>query len=199
MTASWRKTALFPPSSVLRFLSVLIIGSSLVGLIGFVQLRDENRLDRFVPPHPELYAAERRFHQAFGSDLYLPISVHLTHRIKDQEQKQIDAFFQAIASLPRVEQALTPASPLAGFLTFSLRVTAESIKIAVVRCGPGMYESSWILAAGFAVVMFSEFLPVRHFGLLATTGVLRALVGDMLIFPSVITCFSLLSSTEVQQ
>jgi len=78
-------------------------------------------------------------------------------------------------------------------------VSPETIRAAEVRCGAGIYESSWILAAGFGLLAFSPFLPGRHFGLLATVGVLLALVGDVVIFPSVLTRFRLFPSPEVHE
>lgn len=111
----WQQTPVVPFVVI-----VLRIGSSLVGLRGAPRLQEENRLDRFVPPCPELEAVERRFPQAFRSDLYLPIAVHRDHQIVGKEKKQVEPFFQALSSLPVVQQALTPFSLTGGLRDFTL-------------------------------------------------------------------------------
>ncbi|MGE0821908.1 MAG: hypothetical protein AB7G75_09175 [Candidatus Binatia bacterium] len=103
-----------------RLLLFLLIGGSLVGLVGAAQLHDENRLDRFVPHRPDYELAERRFHDAFGSDLYLPIAVHAPQRIDGANKGRVAEFFQAVASLPSVQRALTPFSVVGDLLDFSL-------------------------------------------------------------------------------
>lgn len=63
----------------------------------------------------------------------------------------------------------------------------ECIRIEILP----VFTSSLALAAGFSILMFSEFMPIVNFGFLASLALVFAFIGDMLLTPI------LLSSTQL--
>lgn len=54
------------------------------------------------------------------------------------------------------------------------------------NAGPGTVITSLIYIIGFSVFLFAEAIPVHYFGILSITAMLSALVGDILILPSIL-------------
>ncbi len=65
---------------------------------------------------------------------------------------------------------------------------ALGIKESLLFKGPGGIATSLATAAGFSVVLLSNFVTARHFGLLTCTAVLIALVGDLVFMPALLLC-----------
>ncbi len=66
------------------------------------------------------------------------------------------------------------------------RGVADPIRATCKIAGPGLVLTSLLLASGFGVLLFSEFLPLRVMGgLLALTAVL-ALASDLLLLPALL-------------
>ncbi len=61
----------------------------------------------------------------------------------------------------------------------------ETIKIK----GEAIVFTSVILALGFGVLIFSNFVPTKHFGYLTTLIMFTALIGDLLILPALLITF----------
>jgi len=62
---------------------------------------------------------------------------------------------------------------------------AEVIKRATVLIGPALMLTTIVLACGLAVAMFSDLPSLRLFGRLAAITLIAALIGDLMILPSV--------------
>jgi predicted RND superfamily exporter protein len=52
--------------------------------------------------------------------------------------------------------------------------------------GRAMMSSSLILCIGFGVLLFGSFVPTMNFGLLTAIIMITALVGDMVVLPSIL-------------
>ncbi|CAN5681264.1 MMPL family transporter [soil metagenome] len=65
---------------------------------------------------------------------------------------------------------------------------AESLFASYAVTGPGVLLSSLAVAAGFAVLQFSEFVPFATFGLMVAIAVLGSTLGNLLLLPA---CLSL--------
>jgi len=61
----------------------------------------------------------------------------------------------------------------------------EVIKRATVLIGPALMLTTIVLACGLAVAMFSDLPSLRLFGMLAAITLIAALIGDLMILPSV--------------
>jgi len=61
----------------------------------------------------------------------------------------------------------------------------EVIKRATVLIGPALMLTTIVLACGLAVAMFSDLPSLRLFGRLAAITLIAALIGDLMILPSV--------------
>ncbi len=62
----------------------------------------------------------------------------------------------------------------------------ESLMHIIETKGHAILSSSVILCAGFGVMVFSRFVPIIHFGLLSAIIMFTALIGDIILLPSVI-------------
>jgi predicted RND superfamily exporter protein len=62
--------------------------------------------------------------------------------------------------------------------------------VAIARtchyAGRAVLTTTLILCAQFLVLLLSDFVPIRHFGLLASTGLLAALLFDLLLLPAIL-------------
>lgn len=63
----------------------------------------------------------------------------------------------------------------------------SSLEVAINAVGEAVVVSSICLGLGFSVLAFSEWGGLVSFGLLASLGVIFALVGDLLLFPAALT------------
>jgi predicted RND superfamily exporter protein len=54
------------------------------------------------------------------------------------------------------------------------------------HAGRAVMTTTIILCAQFLVLLISDFVPIRHFGLLASTGMLAALFFDLLLLPAIL-------------
>jgi len=61
----------------------------------------------------------------------------------------------------------------------------DVIKRATVLIGPALMLTTIVLACGLAVAMFSDLPSLRLFGRLAAITLIAALIGDLMILPSV--------------
>jgi predicted RND superfamily exporter protein len=61
----------------------------------------------------------------------------------------------------------------------------DSLESVLLGKGLAIVTTSVILCAGFGVLVFSNFVPTFYFGLLSAMVMLTALVGDMLLLPSI--------------
>jgi predicted RND superfamily exporter protein len=68
----------------------------------------------------------------------------------------------------------------------SLRSPAEAIVTTLERTAPAHILTSVILTAGFAIVSLSELLPVSRLGALSATAIVLALVGDLILIPTLL-------------
>ena len=64
------------------------------------------------------------------------------------------------------------------------RVTPRTLLRACQGVGEAAWSSSLALAAGFATLGLSGFVPTAHFGLLVSVGALLALVADLAFLPA---------------
>ncbi len=62
----------------------------------------------------------------------------------------------------------------------------RSINQAITQAGPGMVFTSILLSLGFGVLILADAPPVRYFALLSLFALLSALVGDILLLPSLL-------------
>jgi uncharacterized protein len=65
----------------------------------------------------------------------------------------------------------------------------EAVRTTLMRTGRPIFVTSLVLAAGFAVLLFSDFHPTRNFGMLIGLTVLYALLGDLLLLPTLLFVF----------
>nr|NJM04332.1 MMPL family transporter [Desulfobacula sp.] len=71
----------------------------------------------------------------------------------------------------------------------------EAVERVFKRKGRAILSSSFILCIGFGVMIFSRFVPIIHFSLLSATIMITALVGDMIVLPSMLYFFWNLKSS----
>lgn len=74
------------------------------------------------------------------------------------------------------------------------RVSGQSINLSVERTiykkGRAILTSSLILCIGFGVMVFSRFIPIVNFGSLSAVIMITAVIGDLILLPSVLCLFS---------
>ena len=63
---------------------------------------------------------------------------------------------------------------------------SESLKAVILIKGRAIISSSLILCIGFGVLTLSSFVPTIHFGLLNAIIMITALIGDLVVLPSVL-------------
>lgn len=59
----------------------------------------------------------------------------------------------------------------------------------VQQVGRPIVLTSLVLVAGFAIFLWTDFVPLFHFGLLSSIAMLAALVGDLLLLPNLLIVF----------
>ena len=64
--------------------------------------------------------------------------------------------------------------------------TSEALDRVITRKGRAILTSSFILCIGFGVMVFSRFMPIVNFGMLSAIIMVTALIGDILILPSIL-------------
>jgi hypothetical protein len=77
--------------------------------------------------------------------------------------------------------------------------TREAIKKSFQAKGKAMILSSLILFIGFGVTTLSQFVPTRNFGLLSSLMMLWALLGDVLLLPSIIMGVSTMTRIKLHK
>lgn len=65
----------------------------------------------------------------------------------------------------------------------------EAIERVIAGKGKAILLSSLILSIGFGTMIFSRFVPTVHFGLLSAVIMATAVIGDLVLLPSLICCF----------
>jgi len=65
----------------------------------------------------------------------------------------------------------------------------EALSHTLQEIGRPIVLTSLVNCAGFAIFLLSEFLPIYHFGMLASIAMLAALVGDLLLLPNLLRVF----------
>jgi CRP-like cAMP-binding protein/predicted exporter len=89
------------------------------------------------------------------------------------------------------------------FLSFfngALRESADqgqAARTTLRTIGPAMVFTSVALAIGFGVIGFSGFVPIQHFGILASVTMLVALVGDLFLTPALMQRIRLVTLWDV--
>lgn len=70
------------------------------------------------------------------------------------------------------------------------RTTGQSVNLSVERTiykkGRAILTSSLILCIGFGVMIFSRFIPIVNFGSLSAVIMITAVIGDLILLPSVL-------------
>lgn len=66
------------------------------------------------------------------------------------------------------------------------RNTHEALDRVMSRKGRAIISSSCILCIGFGVMLFSRFIPIVHFGVLSAVIMITAVIGDLIILPSIL-------------
>jgi predicted RND superfamily exporter protein len=76
------------------------------------------------------------------------------------------------------------------FEGFFRRIKSMDVKQALLETyqesGKAIIITSFILSAQFSVLIFSNFIPLRNFGLLTTIGIITALVFDLILLPALL-------------
>jgi len=72
----------------------------------------------------------------------------------------------------------------------------ESVKDVIFLKGRAILSSSLILSIGFTVLVLSRFVPTIHFGMLCAIIMITALIGDLVILPSVLLLKSQLAQNR---
>ncbi|MEZ6087000.1 MAG: MMPL family transporter [Pirellulaceae bacterium] len=81
------------------------------------------------------------------------------------------------------------------FLTFVQRridrgeEPASAILNAYQHCGRAMIQTTLICGCGLAIFAFSDFVPTARFAWMMVTLLVAALIGDLILLPSLILCF----------
>jgi uncharacterized protein len=65
------------------------------------------------------------------------------------------------------------------------RSIPASLEQAIVNKGVAIVTTSVILGIGFGVLVFSNFVPTVHFGLLSAMVMITALIGDVVLLPAI--------------
>ena len=79
------------------------------------------------------------------------------------------------------------------------RRNPEPIRTTLEKAGPGIVISSMVLAAGFLVLLGSEFLPNRTFGTLIGVTAAAAVLADLVLLPACLHCTKGLWPTELRK
>ena len=63
-----------------------------------------------------------------------------------------------------------------------------SVKTIISLKGRAILSSSLILCIGFGVLVLSRFVPTMNFGMLSAIIMITAVIGDLVVLPSIILC-----------
>jgi predicted RND superfamily exporter protein len=74
---------------------------------------------------------------------------------------------------------------------------AHAARVTLRTIGPAMVFTSVALAIGFGVIGFSGFVPIQHFGILASVTMLVALASDLFLTPALMQRVRLVTLWEV--
>jgi len=66
------------------------------------------------------------------------------------------------------------------------RDISEALDRVMIRKGRAILTSSVILCIGFGVMIFSRFIPIVSFGILSAVIMITAVIGDLIVLPSVL-------------
>jgi predicted RND superfamily exporter protein len=66
---------------------------------------------------------------------------------------------------------------------------AAAVQITIRDVGRPIVITSLVHVAGFAIFLWTDFVPLRQFGLLASVSMLAALVGDLVLLPNLLIVF----------
>lgn len=66
------------------------------------------------------------------------------------------------------------------------RTIPEALDRVMMRKGRAILTSSVILCIGFGVMIFSRFIPIVSFGILSAVIMITAVIGDLIVLPSVL-------------
>jgi hypothetical protein len=69
-------------------------------------------------------------------------------------------------------------------------VTGEAAKMAITGTGRAITINAVVVAAGFLILIFSNFTPLIHFGWMVCVTMLICAVSTLTIFPTVLLLFS---------
>lgn len=62
----------------------------------------------------------------------------------------------------------------------------EALIVTIRLTGLAIFLTSMIIAAGFSVMMLSQFIPTADFGLFTTSAILLAMLADLLLLPAIL-------------
>lgn len=68
------------------------------------------------------------------------------------------------------------------------RSARQAILSALHEVGPSITITTVTASIGFLALLRSEFVPLQHFGILATTALVTALLADVLLLPALLVC-----------
>ena len=68
------------------------------------------------------------------------------------------------------------------------RPARQAILSALREVGPSITITTVTASIGFLSLLRSEFVPLQHFGILATTALVTALLADVLLLPALLVC-----------
>ncbi|MFT6408060.1 MAG: putative RND superfamily exporter protein [Arenicella sp.] len=69
----------------------------------------------------------------------------------------------------------------------------QALRISAMSIGKAMYYTTLVIAIGFLILVFSNFVPTMYFGLLTGVAMVSALIGDLVLMPVLIRKFRPLS------
>jgi len=65
----------------------------------------------------------------------------------------------------------------------------SAVQTTIQEIGRPLVMTSLVHVAGFAIFLWTDFLPLRQFGLLASISMLAALAGDLVLLPNLLLIF----------
>lgn len=74
----------------------------------------------------------------------------------------------------------------------------HSVERTIYKKGRVILTSSLILSIGFGVMVFSRFIPIVNFGSLSAVIMITAVIGDLILLPSLLCFFNEKNSTQLK-